>query len=101
MDKNIRKNWFMECINHISEFVRDLVVGSRRRGCDTHNVSAQEFEIVELPFKKKWGDSCVGWSITERINSVKARMIAEKSLELHDIIKMGARDNDPGLMQQN
>lgn len=47
---------------HISEFVRDLILygpGRVVEVCDTHNVSAKEFEeIVELPsLKRDAGDS--------------------------------------------
>ena len=65
---------------HISEFVRDLILygpGRVVEVCDTHNVSAEEFEEIVA------------------LIQLKARLIAEKSLEdLHEIIKTGVRDND-------
>ena len=86
---------------HISEFVRDLILygpGRVVEVCDTHNVSAEEFEeIVELPsFKKEMREiRALVEASPNALIQLKARMIAEKSLEeLHDIIRSGARDND-------
>lgn len=86
---------------HISEFVRDLILygpGRVVEVCDTHNVSAEEFEeIVELPsFKKEMREiRALVEASPNALIQLKARLIAEQSLEqLHDIIKSGARDND-------
>lgn len=86
---------------HISEFVRDLILygpGRVVEVCDTHNVSAEEFEeIVELPsFKKEMREiRALVEASPNALIQLKARMIAEKSLEeLHEIIRKGTRDND-------
>lgn len=86
---------------HIAEFVRDLILYGVSRVvevCDMHKVSAEEFkEIVELPsFKKEMREiRALVEASPNALIQLKARMIAEKSLEhLDGIIKHGERDGE-------